>query len=818
MIFTEVTLSYPCVRHKVEVSHFTARKSTAIEWVILEAISKCEKSSNYDEISIASLFEQIFTISDADLLIRPVLISLQDIGTITFFGINDETELAKAAMSNLKLTKTGREMQSQGLLPGTSSEDTFSIYYDVVAKTLRDEANLYKEEATGIKVVDIVDADDVDFPESAIREWLFTLQNDKKRRRLNWLTLTTKIESVTPLSAEIYWKNITRKVEIVDQMRWKVSGIDDESIDEITLDAFSISCPNGVDDLPFLEIGNPDEEIKRLVLMDEINVLIWEYLQKDGLFCVEATYYQDIKNSQQNKKGIRIGIVYGADEFKVEASKKQIIIRIPDCDLKNYGVYLNARNLIKAGITRVSAGSISKEIAIAYVPKIMETNLPNVIVELVDKYYSYDNIVLFALYELDLKDMFIEYVGRIVSQELTLADKAQVIEFFNEKSRGYYGLNVVSATDKARMLVNEAYIVERCEDINGAKEVVSEYAEINAFRQDESLYQRILKLVIEHVGEQDSLEDIWDFWKEISSKKKTYIHWIAQSGLYRHLYSKRSILAFISRFTDETFLEVEEYTAVEQIILNMRRISLRVEDLVPELNLYEIASQEKYNELILAHRDTIETIYDQIIKWQDEEERLTNKVIDISEATETNTSFTNIKRNMDGLRNALAIFFDDSFMRFNKVYIVDTCTLMNEPALISWFDGAKALLVIPMIVLDELDSLKTAEDEEKAYRAREVIRNISNYKAYDWLNTGESSHPELLSDDLDKERNDNKILSIAIRYCAKTPILLTDDTNLGNIATANKIENMTLESYQNMKQHEQIVSRGSSKNFKKKKK
>lgn len=53
MIFTKVTLSYPCVKHNVEVSHFTARKSTAIEWVILEAIHKCEKLTDYSLVSIA---------------------------------------------------------------------------------------------------------------------------------------------------------------------------------------------------------------------------------------------------------------------------------------------------------------------------------------------------------------------------------------------------------------------------------------------------------------------------------------------------------------------------------------------------------------------------------------------------------------------------------------------------------------------------------------------------------------------------------------------------------------------------------------------
>ena len=225
MIFTEVTLSYPCVQHRVEVSHFTARKSTAIEWVILEAISKCEKLPKYAGISIGTIFEQIFTISDADLLIRPVLISLQDMGAITIGGIDDETELNSVAINNLKLTNTGRDMQVQGLLPGTTSEETFLIYYDIVSKVLKDEANLYKEASTGIRVVDIDDEEYTDFPEGAIRMWLSSIQNDKKRKKLNWLTPTTKIESIVCLNSVVYWKNITKKVELVEGMRWKISGI-----------------------------------------------------------------------------------------------------------------------------------------------------------------------------------------------------------------------------------------------------------------------------------------------------------------------------------------------------------------------------------------------------------------------------------------------------------------------------------------------------------------------------------------------------------------------------------------------------------------
>ena len=77
------------------------------------------------------------SIQTHDLLIRPVLISLQDMGAITIYGIDNETELKTVAMRNLKLTNTGRSMQAQGLLPGTTTEETFSIYYDIVAGSLK---------------------------------------------------------------------------------------------------------------------------------------------------------------------------------------------------------------------------------------------------------------------------------------------------------------------------------------------------------------------------------------------------------------------------------------------------------------------------------------------------------------------------------------------------------------------------------------------------------------------------------------------------------------------------------------------------------
>ena len=816
MNFTEIILSYPCIKYRAEVSHFTSRKSTAIEWVILEAINKCEKLPNYSGISIANFFEKLFTISDADLLIRPVLISLQDIGAIIISGIDDDTELNTVAMSNLRLTPTGRKMQSLGLLPGVSSQEIFSIYYDLVEGVLKEEINLYKKKSTGISIID--NPNEYKFPEGTIREWFSKIQNNKKQSKFNWLTPTTKIETIYPLDSELYWKNVIRKVELVDGMKWKISGMEDQNIDEISLKKFDIPYPEELKILPSIEIKNPDDEIKKIVSIDEIYNLIGEFIKNDDLFCVEAKYYQDVKITQPNKKNIRIGIVFGADKFEVKKSKMQLIIRIPDCELNNQGLYFNTSNSVKACITTVSAGEVSKDIAIAYIPKEYKNNLSNAIVTTVDKYYTQDNIILFALYEIGLKDLFLEYVTNIISENKELADKAKIIESFNQKSKEFYGKNLISATDKENFLIDEDYIIKYSKNIENAKKIISEYAEINAFKQDDSLFQKMMQIVIEHVGVQDSLEDIWSFWEVITSTKKAHINWITKMELQKYLYSEKSILNFFNKFKDENILKIDEYTVVEKTIHNLKKILLRVEKLIPELNLYQTVSNEKYNEIVLAHKDILKELYEKVRQWKKEEEEFINKVFNLDEFLKTDNPFMNVKKNIDGLRNALATFFDDSFMKFNEVYIADTSILLNEPNLISWFDGKKTLLVIPMVVLDELDGLKNSEDKEIAKKAREVIRNISKHSNCDWLNIKESSYPELISKDLDKERNDNKILSIAIKYCTKKPILLTDDTNFGNIAIANNIKTMNLESYLTTKQEEKTANKDNKKKTKKKKK
>lgn len=818
MIIFEGILSYPCIRYKVKVSHFTARKSTAIEWVILEAINRCGVLTQYTDEPISSFFEQIFAISDADLLIRPCLLNLYDMGAISIRNIDNETELSTVPMGNLKLTKIGREMQQQGLLPGISTEDIFTIYYDLISKKLRADALLYKKNATGIEVIDTDEVENTEFPASAIREWLGSIQRNNKSIRMNWLSPTTNIQEVTWVKADILWKNIAKKFDLTYGMQWKVVGEEDERLYEISLIGTDFPCPEEMKSLPKIDIVNPDKEIEKLIPVSEVNAFINSYQRKDDLFCVDVKYYTELRSEQLSKrKTLGVGFIFGASSFEVTSKEKQLIVHIPD-NIETNVLYINDKIVVQAGFITVHAGSTTKDMVIAYIPKEKQPDLAQKLLPYVEKYYEQKSDILFTLIELGLKEsLFLEYVERLVKNEKSISRKAEIIDLLNAKSTDYYNQKMISSADKERLIVDEGYIRERCKSIKDSISFLEEFS-VTSLSQEEDLIRRIIQIIFKSIGCLNDLNDIWSFWDAIAKIKKSYLNWINETGLYIDIYSTSCISDLFGKFfQDDECSKIKEYTPIEQIFLNLKRIYIDMKNFMPNFDMCSPASNEKYNEIISYNMDSLSDLYDKIRQWNDEEEKFSSKVLDIGDVIRRDTFFANIKTNIDGLRSALARFFDDSFMKYNKVYIVDTCTLMHEPDLISWFDGEKALLVVPMIVLEELDVKKSSEDENEAFSARDASRNIQNYRAYEWFKVGEKSYPELLSDDLDKGRNDNKILSIALRYITKNPIILTDDINFGNIAEAHKIKSMTLESYSSEKRAQTCSRKNKTKNRKKKK-
>jgi hypothetical protein len=132
MIVGKIKISNPYLQLSIAVTHFTPRKSTAIEWMILEILNRFGNNSDYKDISLDKLFK-IVQISDSDDLVKPCMITLKGLGAISSDSLDDNTSLSQITLQNVSLTPTGMEMQKLGLLPGVDRIDYLkNICYDLL--------------------------------------------------------------------------------------------------------------------------------------------------------------------------------------------------------------------------------------------------------------------------------------------------------------------------------------------------------------------------------------------------------------------------------------------------------------------------------------------------------------------------------------------------------------------------------------------------------------------------------------------------------------------------------------------------------------
>ncbi|MFA0415439.1 PIN domain-containing protein [Vibrio renipiscarius] len=129
-----------------------------------------------------------------------------------------------------------------------------------------------------------------------------------------------------------------------------------------------------------------------------------------------------------------------------------------------------------------------------------------------------------------------------------------------------------------------------------------------------------------------------------------------------------------------------------------------------------------------------------------------------------------------------------------RVVVIDTNCLMHRLPLLDQIKSSD-YLVIPAVVLDELDGLKTdkKKDEfsEKAKQARKAIDRLTRLPEGQHY---EQEHLNLLK----KNRNntaDAKVLSVAAYYRLGNVLLVTEDKNLRNMANAENIPTQHVNNY-----------------------
>jgi len=130
-----------------------------------------------------------------------------------------------------------------------------------------------------------------------------------------------------------------------------------------------------------------------------------------------------------------------------------------------------------------------------------------------------------------------------------------------------------------------------------------------------------------------------------------------------------------------------------------------------------------------------------------------------------------------------------------NIYIIDTNVFVDQPDIISKIDP-KYSIVLSAKVIDELDYLKISLTEEHKKNVQKALRQIN--ESIDKRNIKmDTADLTLLPNDFNKKSPDNFILSVALKYSNKNPIMLTSDNGLQIKAKGLNITTITLKEFLN---------------------
>ena len=386
----KVQIAYPHIFYSVQVSHHTERKSTAMEWMLLEIARATETYSDYGSIPLEQILSAIFSINDSEILLRQVLLDLVDVNALEqIAGLSDTSDWSQIHCGDLRLTESGRQLQREEKLPAKSQNNNLNIIYDVINETVRvagQKNNTLSEVTKSIKVLDFDEENLPGFPESLIYELLQNLQQ-KEKNSLSWLQRNSQISAITPFGEpKIRWQNFSR--DILADSEGNIS-LQDESDPEILKTVLKRAelgiIPEG--GLPTIPLGELLEK-KNAKPYSKAGDIIAEFIGKQEVFFLDDKFFEAVESAGKIDK--KICLVSGQAEFGIENSGRNMIVKIPTAPREGL-CYQDKERAIYAAAVEVHFEDVTR--LIPYVYETSESFEPNLL-KFAQDYFRLDSRIL----------------------------------------------------------------------------------------------------------------------------------------------------------------------------------------------------------------------------------------------------------------------------------------------------------------------------------------------------------------------------------------------------------------------------------------
>lgn len=817
--------SKPYLKYNSIVIHFTSRKSVVVEWMILELIKRYSEDNEYANISLKNIIEKILFISDSDILVKPSIIELiENIRAIEIKdkdnSIYEKTSLDSVWLSHLSLTQSGRELQDIGMLPATESTDSVVFIYDILKNDLKLEENVgtkdLKKERKGIELSN--DFDSI-FDENRAREILEEKKKDEKG--FKWLKPTSEIKRINNFLLETLYKHLTAEINIAEDGKLKLTDFknnDEEISDKKIFDKLLIENIDNLFKVGDLEkVGNLKniENIENLEINEFESFDYGNFQNLLNIFSAESIP-DKIKSILNNRDFVIVNdnfkelinyetintnllLIYGKENFFIDIKDKKMIVNINEDMPFDNCVALNKDkiNLCIADF-EVYNDFGKKNIVLGYAYN-YNNDFNNLEEELINKHIYYDTrIILLCLFISKDNNIF----------------KNKVVEHFNNIEKIYDALNflssIINEAKKIKLNDNEAKniivnIISKNNKVNEIKDIekLKKYLNIlnnKKILDNDSLNRVYINIIRDNDIYAKNLEELESFYDTL---KEYRIPFKDIEAVIKNLY-RNSFVDMIVKYMNNTEYRYEELSLAERYVNsfanNIKNLSSSLQ--LKENDLFKIISPSDLGKRVIEfyrnsnNKDVLLNNINNIDKIISEiSARLQIK----RESFKENKILSDTLQNIESMKPVVYQFNDKSVNNFNKIYVIDTNILMKEPKIFDYLNN-NSLMAIPNIVVEELDKLKSNKDENKkrqAFSARESIRNILNNNKPNIRQ--EDSDGKILPDDFEKDKPDNLILSVALKFIVKDVYLLTDDNDLSAKAKGQNIKYISLEDFKNLK-------------------
>lgn len=807
MKLAQIIRSNPVKRFRANIGHSTPRQLTALEWFLVAVAQLVHDKPEFADVSIADFLHK-GRIFGVDSLVKRCIHNLMSVGVLENDSaiVAQKADLSQISTNALKITDIGRKAFQDEMIPGALCDDDVDVMLDVQSGEVAfyDEKASFDDRCTGINVCSDVNLEEVELPSLKVGE---LLQNEQLQKEpvVIWLTSESKIQKIadcTPLQQEYefkYWINQPFILNITGNGVIE-ANMDDSKINMVLNNLSGNAKCTAAKCAPI----NFDNDVERVATPKDKNALMQKLMLNNSIFIgnrkllstpVMSANKTGGKDDDNKSKAI---IEYGAEELVVSVDKNGMRVSLPSSTENDtlFGdvAFATENNQMNTNLFTISVGTNTRDMELSYVPKKHTFPTIEFVSKIVEDYGKEHKALLTLLILSRQTPRFYGAVRNLCVAETNVKDRVKVLREVVDSSRVLMGRTYLTPMQEAECLFDNWIPGELT--TQQAYDLVKELDDESYIRNNAERLQQGFDQVIAHWNVRDDLDKFWNIVKIVSKTQ----------GMQQHLNDKQVLASlYTDQFVDQLFAkfgqipsDIKAFSLIERVMLELQKFYVKFCSKLSAVG-YKADMRSDQKRVLAMNQNTAISGLNAIIKDLNAcLKALSGCVKNLDNyKNQSYAHFFEMIMILDDVAKWIAPYLGADTSNYDKVYIVDTCALMNAPELVKKFENGRSALVVPKAVISELDGLKQSNDANTAKKARDAIRAIHNSLNENWCFT-EQSHPELLPPDYPEyvkgERvNDNLILSVALHYWAHNPILITGDNNFKNKLMSEKISVVTID-------------------------